>query len=76
VPGIYGRDKEIIKRISPDGVKKLIQAGIASGGMAAKVEACIKALSRVSVTRIIDGRKRHALYNEIENEKEGTTIAR
>jgi acetylglutamate kinase len=76
VPGLYGRDKEIIERISPDEVKELIQAGIASGGMAAKVEACINALARVSVTRIIDGRKRHALYNEIENEKEGTTIAR
>jgi acetylglutamate kinase len=75
VPGIYGRDKEIIERISPDEVKELIQAGIASGGMAAKVEACINALARVSVTRIIDGRKKHALYNEIENEKEGTTIA-
>jgi acetylglutamate kinase len=75
VPGIYGRDKEIIERISPDEVKELIQAGIASGGMVAKVEACINALARVSVTRIIDGRKKHALYNEIENEKEGTTIA-
>lgn len=75
VPGLYGRDKEIIERISPDEVKELIRAGIASGGMAAKVEACINALARVSMTRIIDGRKRHALYNEIESEKEGTTIA-
>ncbi|MEJ2740896.1 MAG: acetylglutamate kinase, partial [Dehalococcoidia bacterium] len=75
VPGLYGRDKEIIERISPDEVKELIRAGIASGGMAAKVEACINALARVSMTRIIDGRNRHALYNEIESEKEGTTIA-
>jgi acetylglutamate kinase len=75
VPGLYGHNNEIIERISPDEVKILIQSGIASGGMAAKVEACIHALAKVSVTRIIDGRKKHALYNEIENEKEGTTIA-
>jgi acetylglutamate kinase len=77
VPGIYGREKEIIARISPEEVRILIQTGVASGGMAAKVEACLHALSKVSVTRIIDGRKPHALYNEIEREieEEGTTIA-
>ena len=75
VPGIYGQNKEVIPRISPDEVKTLIQSGIASGGMAAKVEACIHALAKVSVTRIIDGRKQHALYYEMKDEKEGTTIA-
>lgn len=75
VPGLYGQNNEIIEHISPDEVRVLIQSGIASGGMAAKVEACIHALEKVSVTRIIDGRKKHALYDEINNKIEGTTIA-
>jgi acetylglutamate kinase len=75
VPGLYGRNNEIIERISPDEVRELIKSGVASGGMAAKVEACLHALEKVSVTRIIDGRRKHALYDEINSVIEGTTIA-
>jgi acetylglutamate kinase len=43
--------------------------------MIPKVEACLRALAAVPVTRIIDGRLPHALLREIEGKGDGTTIA-
>ncbi len=75
VPGIYDGSKKLVKELSRDGARELIKSGTASGGMVAKIEACLVALPKVSVTRIIDGRASHALLNEIEGKGEGTTIA-
>lgn len=75
VPGLYDKDKNIIRSISPDDAEKLVNSGSVSDGMMAKIKACLDALAKVSVTRIIDGRVAHALYNEIEGKGEGTTIA-
>jgi acetylglutamate kinase len=59
-----------------DEAKNMITSGVAVGGMVAKIEACLAALAKVPVTRIIDGRVSHALLNEMEDKGEGTTIAR
>ncbi len=76
VPGLYDKDKKIIDKISIIDAGKLIDSGGVSGGMVAKIKACLDALAKVPVTRIIDGRLPHALQNEIENNGGGTTIAR
>lgn len=74
VPGLYDSSKRLLYRLSPDEARNLIASGVASGGMEAKIEACLRALTAVSMTRIIDGRVSHALLNEIEGRGGGTTI--
>jgi acetylglutamate kinase len=74
VPGIYDNSKKLVKKLSRDESREMIKSGMASGGMVAKIEACLVALPRVSVTRIIDGKASHALLKEIEGKGEGTTI--
>jgi acetylglutamate kinase len=75
VAGIYDSSKKLIDRLSRDAARELVKSGTASGGMVAKVEACLMALPEVVATRIIDGRVPHALLKEIEGKGVGTTIA-
>ncbi len=75
VPGIYDSSKKLISKLSCDAARELVKSGTASGGMVAKVEACLMALPEVAATRIIDGRAPHALLKEIEGKGVGTTIA-
>lgn len=75
VSGIYDSSKKLVSKLSPDEARELVRSGTASGGMVAKIEACLIALPRVPVARIIDGRAQHALLNEIEGKGGGTTIA-
>ncbi len=74
VPGVYDNSRKLLKRLSPSEAKSLIESGVVSGGMAAKIEACLIALSGVPVTRIIDGTSPHALLNEMDGKGDGTTI--
>ena len=76
VPGLYDNSKKRISKLSPDDARKMIASGVAVGGMVAKIEACLAALAKVPITRIIDGRTPHVLLNEVEGKGEGTTIAR
>ncbi len=75
VPGLYDSSGTLIHRLTPDDAGVLIETGVASGGMAAKIRACHSALAKVSMTRIIDGRVPNALCTEIEGKGNGTTIA-
>jgi acetylglutamate kinase len=74
VPGLYDGSKNLISKLSYDEARVVLESGIASGGMATKIKACLSALAKVSVIRIIDGRVLHALRDEIEGTGEGTTI--
>jgi acetylglutamate kinase len=75
VPGLYDNSKKLIHKLNPQDARELIDYGVASGGMVAKIEACLVAMTKVPVTRIIDGRVPHALLDEIEGKGDGTTIA-
>jgi len=44
--------------------------------MIPKIKACLRALSNISTTCIIDGRQPHALLKEIEMGGTGTTLRR
>ncbi len=74
VPGLYDGSKNIISKLSHEEARVCLESGLASGGMATKIKACLTALTKVSVTRIIDGRVLHALRDEIEGKGDGTTI--
>jgi acetylglutamate kinase len=74
VPGVSDASGKLISRLSADEAATMIASGVVSGGMIPKINACLRALKAGSVTRIIDGRKPHALLKEIEDGDGGTTI--
>lgn len=74
--GICDSSGKVVARLNSVEAKELLASGVASGGMIPKIESCLRALSTVPVTRIIDGRLPHALIVEIEGMVGGTTLAR
>jgi acetylglutamate kinase len=74
VTGICDSSGNTISRLSQKEAIELMNSGVASGGMVPKIQACVHALSTVRTTRIIDGRRPHALLEEMEGLGEGTTI--
>jgi len=75
VAGISDSSGELVRHLSPEEANTILATGVATGGMIPKIEACLRALSTVPMTRIIDGRVSHALLQEMDGEGEGTTIA-
>lgn len=75
VPGVQGEAGNLITHLSPEEAEALVASGVASGGMIPKIKACLKALPAVPLTRIIDGRRPHALLKDLDGEKTGTTIS-
>jgi len=76
VPGILDGSKKLISKLRAGEVEGMVSSGTATGGMAAKMVACLTALRAVEMIRIIDGRVSHALLREIEGKGDGTTIVR
>jgi acetylglutamate kinase len=74
VAGITDASGAVLSRISAGEAEELIASGVVSGGMIPKINACLKALNKGSIARIIDGRKPHALLKEFDGEGGGTTI--
>jgi acetylglutamate kinase len=74
VAGISDKSGKLLERLTAKEAETLISSGVASGGMIPKIKACLKALATTPVTRIVDGRQRHALFNEIGGRGGGTTI--
>jgi len=75
VAGVMDSSGRLVPSLSPAEASSLIAGGVVHGGMIPKVEACVSALSAVPMTRIIDGRERHALLEAIAGKGIGTTIA-
>jgi len=75
VLGLYDDSNSLIHKLSPHEAEALVASGVASGGMVAKIDACLRALPAVKMTRIIDGRISHALLNDVDGKGDGTTIA-
>jgi acetylglutamate kinase len=76
VAGVMDGSGELLHRLSPDEASSLIASGVVSGGMIPKVEACLRALSTVPITQIVDGRLPHALLEAIAGKVSGTMIAK
>jgi len=74
VAGINDNSGKVIPRLSTKGAEAMIASGVIAGGMIPKINACVRALNAGSITRIIDGRKPHALVKELEKPEGGTTI--
>ncbi|HEY5306135.1 MAG TPA: acetylglutamate kinase [Pseudolabrys sp.] len=66
VPGVLGKDKNLIEDLSVTDARKLIADGTISGGMIPKVETCIYALDQgVEGVVIMDGKIPHAVLLEL-----------
>ncbi|MBA7593554.1 Acetylglutamate kinase [subsurface metagenome] len=74
VPGILDSSGKSLPRLSADEAGSLMSSGVVSGGMIPKVEACLRALSTVAVTQIVDGREAHALLKAMAGKGSGTSI--
>jgi len=79
VDGIHNADGQVIHRLNLAQARAMLDSGAASGGMIPKIEASLRALTATKVVRIIDGRARGALLEEVtaksqQTKSRGTTI--
>jgi acetylglutamate kinase len=74
VAGVLDKDGKLLSVVTVNQVKDLIDSGTASGGMIPKLNACLIAANKNTVTCIVDGRQPHALINAIDKDNIGTTI--
>lgn len=65
VAGVLRPDGSLIGELEVGEVQGLIDAGVISGGMIPKVEACVRALETVPRVHILDGRTPHSLLREL-----------
>jgi acetylglutamate kinase len=74
VVGICDRQGKLLPELSAGEAEDLVVAGVASGGMIPKINACLRALSITLTASIIDGRKPHALLGKVGGGGGGTII--
>ncbi len=74
IAGICDKDGKVISRLNVHQAESLIDSGVATSGMIPKIRSGIRAVIKTGKARIIDGRRPHALLNEIEKSEGGTTI--
>ena len=75
VPGVKDANGDVIRSLSAARAASLVEKGVAGGGMAPKLAACIRAARAGVTARIIDGREPNALRAALEGAASGTTIA-
>ena len=78
VPGVLDKNKQIMKELKVDEIRRLIADGTITGGMIPKVETCIYALDQgVEGVVILDGKVPHAVLLELLTDHgAGTLITR
>jgi acetylglutamate kinase len=77
VPGVLGRDGELIRQMTLAEARGAIASGVASGGMIPKLETAIAAVEAgVESAVILDGRRTHAMLVELFTEHGAGTLVR
>ncbi len=74
VEGVLDGGGRLIPRLTSRQARFLLNSGVAKGGMIPKLEACVRALERVSTAEIVDGRRPGALLDCLSNSGKGTRI--
>lgn len=74
VPGVKDAAGELVRSLDAAGARRMIEAGVAAGGMVPKLEACVRAAGAGVPASIIDGREPHALRAALDGAASGTTI--
>jgi acetylglutamate kinase len=77
VEGVLGADKQLIRQMTADEARGLIEDGTANGGMIPKLETAIAAAEAgVEAVVVLDGRKPHAMLVELFTEHGAGTLVR
>jgi acetylglutamate kinase len=77
VPGVKGADGEIIRQMTVSEAAKLIEDGVATGGMIPKLQTAIAAVrDGVEAVVILDGRRPHAMLVELFTEHGAGTLVK
>jgi acetylglutamate kinase len=74
VDGIHGGSGKVITGLNLAEARDMLASGVASGGMAPKIEASLRALTTTGVVRIIDGKTSHALLHDITGQAQQTKL--
>ena len=75
VEGVRGADGQLIRQMTVADARRLIDEGVASGGMIPKLETCMAAIaSGVEAVVILDGRRPHAMLVELFTEHGAGTL--
>ena len=74
VEGILDGNGRLIRRLDRRRADLLFRSGVVQGGMIPKLAACLRALERLPVADIIDGRRPGALLACVRGQTTGTTI--
>ena len=74
VEGVFDSTGRLISHLTTCAISALLDSGVASKGMIPKLEACVQAMERVPVARIVDGRIPGALLEAIEGGVGGTVL--
>jgi acetylglutamate kinase len=74
VNGIHDSFGHKIAQLSINEVRTLLDTGVASGGMIPKLKACLVAAKAGVSCSITDGRRLHALVDEVSGKHSGTVI--
>ncbi len=74
VEGVMDSHRRLVSRLTAAQGAGLIRSGTVAGGMVPKVEACLRALEKVRVAQILDGRRSRALLDFVEGRPSGTRI--
>jgi acetylglutamate kinase len=77
VAGVKGADGEIIRQMTVGEASRLIDDGIATGGMIPKLQTAIAAIrDGVEAVVILDGRRPHAMLVELFTEHGAGTLVK
>lgn len=74
VEGVMDTDNQVIGKLTTRESFNMIRTGTVTGGMVPKIESCLRALEKVSVAQILDGRRSRALLEFAEGHTTGTRI--
>lgn len=74
VEGIIDAANQVIDKLTITESFSMISSGIVTGGMVPKIESCLRALEKVKVAQILDGRRSKALLEFVEGHTSGTRI--
>lgn len=76
VDGVMDKEGELMAELSVARARDLVTSRVIAKGMIPKVEACLAAVKKARVVRIINGTVPHALLSEMQGRARGTTIVK
>ncbi len=74
VEGVMDGSGRVMRRLNARSARAMLASGVVKGGMIPKLTACLRALERVPVAEVVDGRRPGALMNSLEGSPTGTMV--